>query len=552
MSIYIENFETIFGAANNIQALRNKVLELAIQGKLVEQDPEDEPARELVKKIKADRERLVKEGKIKKQKELEAIKEDEIPFEVPENWAKLRIGDIATLITKGSTPTTYGYQYKEIGINFIKVENIKHGKLLYDTLSHFIDNITHEFMKRSQLEKDDILFSIAGTIGEVCIVKNEYLPANTNQAFAIIRGTNNILNAKYLEILLNIFVKKSAVEKARGGAMNNISLSDITNFVALVPPKAEQHRIVTKVEFLMSEIDKLEEFLQMKAHIIELLPKAVVDAIGNCKTGEELKEQLQFVLENFETVFQTPESMQELRNVVLQLAIEGKLVPQEHTDEPSSKLVKRIQVERDRLVKEGKIKKQQSLEPIEEEDIPFEVPGSWEWVRLGAVIELLSGQDFSPDMYNDKENGIPYMTGASNFKEKGLLVNRWTENPRCIAEKGDLLIVCKGSGYGKTIVCDVDKVHVARQIMSIKKNIDLNLDYMNIYLKASFDEIKSKGQGVIPGLDRDSIVTLIYPLPPLSEQHRIVQKVEAIMTLIDQMENELKRKVDLVGKMASL
>ena len=117
---------------------------------------------------------------------------------------------------------------------------------------------------------------------------------------------------------------------------------------------------------------------------------------------------------------------------------------------------------------------------------------------------------------------------------------------------GDVLIVCKGSGYGKTIVCYVDKAHVARQIMSIKRSSELNMEYVSIYLKARFDEIKSKSQGVIPGIDRGSIVTLKYPLPPLSEQHRIVQKVESIMSLIDQMENKLKYKVDLLEKMVSV
>jgi type I restriction enzyme S subunit len=544
LSVHIDNFKTIFGVKDNIQALRNKVLELAIQGKLVEQDPNDEPASELIKKIQVERTQLVKEGKIKKQKSLNLIEEDEIPFEIPKNWLFARLGDFGDW-GSGATPKRGVPEYWNKG----SIPWLKTGELNNSYISSSEEYITEEALNDSSVrlnKPNDILIAMYGaTIGKLGILKIE---ATTNQACCACTTYKGIYN-KYLfySLMAN---KHNFINIGEGGAQPNISKDKIVNFVMPIPPIAEQHRIVVKIESLMSDIDNLEESLQKKERLTELLPKAVVEAIGSCKTGEELKEQLQFVIENFKIVFQTPESMQELRNVVLQLAIEGKLVPQDPRDEPASVLIEKIIAEKDKLISEGKIKKQKPLKAIEEDEMPFEIPESWEFVRLGLVIELLSGQDFSPDMYNDKESGIPYMTGASNFAENGLLVNRWTETPSCIAEKGDVLIVCKGSGYGKTTVCDVDKAHVARQIMSIKRNNGLNMDYANIYLKARLDEIKSRGQGVIPGIDRGSILTLIYPLPPLAEQHRIVQKVESIMTLIDQMEIELKNKGDLVKKLA--
>ena len=170
----------------------------------------------------------------------------------------------------------------------------------------------------------------------------------------------------------------------------------------------------------------------------------------------------------------------------------GKLIPQDPTDEPASVLLERIRAEKQRLVKEGKIKKDkhesvifrrdnshyEKLDGIErciDDEIPFEIPKNWKWTRFGQVISLLSGTDFKPEEYNDKQQGVPYITGASSLSEHGVLINRWTEVPRVIVNRGDVLLVCKGSGYGKTVICDIDEAHIARQIMAIKKMTTLDM-----------------------------------------------------------------------------
>ncbi len=163
-----------------------------------------------------------------------------------------------------------------------------------------------------------------------------------------------------------------------------------------------------------------------------------------------------------------------------------------------------------------------------DDEIPFDIPESWVWTRFGQVISLLSGTDFKPEEYNDTQKGTPYITGASSLSENGVLLNRWTEKPRVIANRGDVLLVCKGSGYGKTVICDVAEAHIARQIMAIKKSISLDMNYVRLYLQANFDKIKSRGQGVIPGIDRNSVMALLFPIPPLSEQRRIVEKQQEL------------------------
>ena len=226
----------------------------------------------------------------------------------------------------------------------------------------------------------------------------------------------------------------------------------------------------------------------------------------------------------------TPE---QLKASILQYAIQGKLVEQRPGEGTGEELYHQIQEEKQRLIKAGKIKKEKSLPKIAEDEIPFDIPESWKWVRFGDCITLFSGSDFNPNEYNSQQKGIPYITGASSLTANGVTLNRWTETPRIFANLGDVLLVCKGSGYGKAVICDIEEAHIARQIMAIKKNPLLNMDFVRYFLNANFDFIKSKGQGVIPGIDRGSILQLLFPLPPLAEQKRIVAKIEELLLHVD-------------------
>ena len=224
---------------------------------------------------------------------------------------------------------------------------------------------------------------------------------------------------------------------------------------------------------------------------------------------------------------------QELKNSILQLAIQGKLVEQCPEEGTAEELYRQIQAEKQKLIKEGKIKKERPLPEITEEEKTFDIPDSWKLFRLGELITLLSGTDFPPERYNDKGLGTPYITGASSLHENGVLLNRWTETPSIIAESGDVLLVCKGSGYGKTVICDIVEAHIARQIMAIKHSTLLDMNYIRYFLQANLTTIKAYGQGVIPGIDRSSVLNMAIPLPPLAEQKRIVAKLEELLSLIE-------------------
>ena len=232
---------------------------------------------------------------------------------------------------------------------------------------------------------------------------------------------------------------------------------------------------------------------------------------------------------------------QDLKNSILQLAIQGRLVEQRPEEGTAEELYQQIQEEKQRLIRAGKIKKGKPLPEIVEEEKPCDFPESWKWVRLGKIASLLSGTDFKPNEYNDQGIGIPYITGASNLLPDTVLVNRWTEKPMVFACYGDILIVCKGSGYGKTVICNVEKAHIARQIMAIKRLDTLCMQYIQFFLMANIREIKSKGQGVIPGIDRASVLNMTFPLPPLAEQKRIVTKIEELLPYIDRYEQAWSR-----------
>ena len=245
--------------------------------------------------------------------------------------------------------------------------------------------------------------------------------------------------------------------------------------------------------------------------------------------------------------------IKQLRQNILQDAIEGKLTADWRKQNPVQKgnpdydteaLFEQIQKER------NSEKKHKGLSPITDEEKPFEIPKGWKWVRLGEIINLLSGRDFEPSEYNDKQEGTPYITGASNFGENGIIINRWTETPKCIAKFGDLLLVCKGSGYGTLAYADFKEAHIARQVMSITTVSELiSLKYIEFILRANFQYLKSQGKGLIPGIDRETVLNICAGFPPLLEQEEIVISVEKHLQTVSDIESQITEREQLAKQL---
>ena len=432
---------------------------------------------------------------------------DEVPFDIPETWEWARLKDLAIKeIKRGKSPK---YADDSNVYVFAQKCNVKLGRIDI-SLAKFLDMKTFDkYPVEEYMTDGDIIINSTGngTLGRIGIFRdsdriNDFVIVPDSHV-TIIRAGNQIIK-DYLFFALKYH--QPYLEKLGEGSTNQTELrpSTVAELFIPVPPIGEQERIVVK--------------------LLEVLPMA--DVYG-------IKEK---ALQDYNKDFPI-----QLKKSILQEAVQGKLVLQDPADEPASVLLGRIRAEKEQLIKAGKIKRDkhesvifrrdnshyEKLDGIErciDDEIPFEIPDSWEWTRFGQVISLLSGTDFKPEEYNDARKGTPYITGASSLSDDGVLLNRWTETPRVIANRGDVLLVCKGSGYGKTVICDIEEAHIARQIMAIKKLVTLDMRYIRLFLQANFDKIKSKGQGVIPGIDRSSVMNLLFPIPPLAEQRRIVEK----------------------------
>ncbi len=236
-------------------------------------------------------------------------------------------------------------------------------------------------------------------------------------------------------------------------------------------------------------------------------------------------------------------NIKNLRKSILQYAVEGKLVQQDIQDEPASILYDKIIKEKENLINQGQIKKEKPLPPVTDDEIPYNIPESWKWVRLGEIIALLSGQDLKLFEINNEANGIPYITGASAIKDKKIVINRWTTKPIVISQKNDILITCKGT-IGKVVINYTGDIHIARQIMNIKPFSIYNI-YLYLFLLSYQKFFIEKGKSIIPGISRNDILHILFPLPPLKEQERIVNKVDKLMALCDKLEQEEEKLLSL-------
>ena len=477
----------------NAQDLKNSILQRAIEGKLVPQRKEEGTAKELLAEIRAEKARLIKEKKIKKSKPLPEITDDEKPFDIPESWEWVRLDDICKSISDGDHQAP---PKSEKGVPFLVISDVRSGKLNFKNTRH----VPVEYFKTLSPEriplKGDILFTVTGSYG-IPVLINVDMEFCFQRHIALLKPMIDYTFLSY--ILESPFIKTQCDAVATGTAQKTVGLKSLKSLLLPLPPLYEQGRIITKIEELQPDIDAYDK-AQTKLQAIEQ------------RFPDDMKKSL------------------------LQYAIEGKLVPQRKEEGTAKDLLAEIRAEKARLVKEKKIKKSKPLLDITDDEKPFDIPDSWEWVRLGDIIELQSGQDFSPSKYSDTDkDGTPYITGASSFTENGVLENRWTKCPKCIATKGDRLLVCNGSGYGKVTICNLEEAHIARQIMAIKQRAYLNITYIKFFLMARIKLIKKNGQGVIPGISRDIVLNLLFPLPPLAEQHRIVTKLEELLPLCQQL-----------------
>ena len=520
----------------NGKQLKNSILQWAIQGKLVPQDPNDEPASVLLDRIRQEKARLVKEKKIKKDKnesiiyrgednsyyekfiatgEVKCI-DEEIPFEIPQGWKWCRLRNIIKGTNAGKSPNCEKRPKNNEEWGVLTTTAIQENEFLPSENKVLPQN--YKINLEHSVKYGDILITRAGPInrtGIVCMVDKECDKLILSDKTVRIDYMSNYCNPAFIVFALNcpaIHELLMRVTVGMAASQVNISQENIQNALIPFPNINEQNRIVEKITNLNPIITKYD-FEQQQL--------------------EELNVYL----------------TTQIKKSILQEAIQGKLVPQIEEEGTAQELLEQIKQEKQELVKEGKLKKSTLTDSviykgddnkyfekngkIEKDitsEIPFEIPDTWAWSRLSNLVILLSGRDLEPSQYNSVSNGIPYMTGASNIRNGNLIKNRWTETPIVISILGDLLITCKGT-IGEMSFNTIGDIHIARQIMALRSSF-VNLKYIQYYLSANIQELQKQANSMIPGISRDTLLNALVPLPPLIEQARIVSKIKQLASIM--------------------
>ena len=517
----------------NAQQLKNSILQLAVQGKLVPQDPNDEPASKLVERIRAEKEKLIKEKKIKPDKNPSYIFRgsdnlpyekvgknepiciaEEVPFDIPDSWEWVRLGSIGAW-GSGATPSRTTPAFYGGDIPWLKT-----GDLNDNYITDIPEKITQLALEKTSVKVNpvgSVLIAMYGaTIGKLGILS---IPATTNQACCACLPFNGIFN-KYLFYFLMAH-KNAFIKRGEGGAQPNISKEKIVETLMLLPPLAEQKRIVAKIE--------------------ELLPLV--------KEYDVAYEKIEKLNNNFS---------EQLKKSILQEAVQGKLVPQNPNDEPASVLIERIREEKQKLIQEKKIKKDKnesyifrrdnshyekigSEERCIDDEIPFDIPDSWEWCYLNDVTSQIHyGYTASAssagnvkltritDIQNNRVNWetVPYCLISEDNLKKYKLENR------------DILIARTGGTIGKTYIVRnlSEKAVFASYLIRAIPLQSINEEYLKLFMESPlyWEQLKAFSMGTgQPNVNGQSLSKLKLPLPPLEEQKRIVEKMQTLMPIIE-------------------
>ncbi|EBM6187487.1 restriction endonuclease subunit S [Salmonella enterica] len=533
-----------------IKKLRELILELAVRGKLVPQDPNDEPASELLKRIAAEKAELVKQGKIKKQKPLPEISEEEKPFELPVGWEWVRLGEISDAVTGNAFKTS---EYSDEGTFVLRVTNINPDGSINLTDSKFIPhNIAeNKYSNFSLVEGDILLVMVGGSLGKIGIVDSECLPALLNQNMWKMVNTRSIRNDFFIFGLKFINANQLNITHSTHG---HLAQGDYLSKCFPLAPKDEQTRIINKVNVLMSLCDQLEQHSLTSLDAHQQLVETLLTTLTDSQNADQLAENWSRISEHFDTLFTTEASIDALKQTILQLAVMGKLVPQDSNDEPASELLKRIAQEKAQLVKDGKMKKQKPLPPISDEEKPFELPEGWVYCRMDDLCSAItSGSTPSKEIFST-DDGIPYLKVYNirnqqiDFKYQPQFIQRqyhFEKMQRSILYPGDVIMNIVGPPLGKiAIIPDYYPEWNCNQAIVLFRLIkkDLN-EYIYTYLLSGIflDFIELIGTA---GQDNISIAkskNIVIPLPPIYEQKKIVEKLSEIMNVI----SELKHKINI-------
>jgi type I restriction enzyme, S subunit len=539
----LEHFDRVAEAPGSIAALRRFILDLAVRGKLVDQDPNDEPASELLKRIQAEEKKLVKEGKIKKQKLLPTFEDTEIPFNTPANWLWLRLGNIGDW-GSGSTPPRGNSEYYDGDITWLKSGELGDSISLKGSQEK-ISTLALEKCSFRLNQPGDVLIAMYGaTIGKLAILSEV---AVTNQAVCGCTPFDGVFN-KYLFLFL-ASRREDFHNQSEGGAQPNISKIKIVLSPIPLPPIREQHQIVAKVDELMDLCDRLEAAQKNRENLRDRLVAASLHQLNQAAdSNEKFFDRARFYFDNLAKLSVRSEHINQLRQTILELAVRGKLIPQNPNDEPASKLLHQIQIKKKQLVDNREVKSDIVLPPVNDADAPFQLPLGWTWARFPEIGIFGRGKSkhrprndsslFRDGTHffvqtGDVARSHGNITSYSNkYNEMGLAQSKkWPKGTLCITIAANIA----DSGILSFDACFPDSI-----VGFIPEPMFLGARYFEYFIRTAKANLLEYAPATAQkNINLGILNAVLIPLPPLTEQHRIVTRIDELMVLCDRLEIQI-------------
>ena len=545
----LSNLNLLATAPGGAAKLRELILTLAVQGKLVPQDPADEPASVLLQKIRAEKDRLIAEGKIKRDKPLAEIAEEEKPFELPAGWEWVRLGDITNY---GTTTKVEKLQPDTWVLDMEDIEKSS-GRLLQRL----------RFAQRPALSDKNCFLAGDVLYGKLRPYLNKVFVADEDGVCTTeiipFRCFGDYVPQYFRLVLSSPFFLEYVNARSYGMKMPRLGTEDARKSVFPLPPLAEQSRIVTRVEELMRLCDALEVKGQLQAAQHAQLVSTLLGTLTASTTPEELADHWQRVAQHFDLLLDRPAAIDALEQTLLQLAVRGLLVPQDPTDEPASALLQKIRAEKDRLIATGQIKRDKPLPPITDEEKPFELPVGWEWGRLEQLsIAIVDCPHSTPKFVesgrlcldtNSFKQGV-LLPHKLRFVDESTFVER---NARLAPQPGDLVFAREGSVGESILIPDGVDACLGQRVMLFRFSTQVSKEFVRLAISSTsfLDALLAMHKGIgAKHVNVGDMRNAVIPLPPLPEQSRIVTRITALRRLCADLRQRLAERQSVQARLA--
>lgn len=551
LQIFFDNLALLADAPNGVAKLRELILQLAVEGKLVSQQSNEEAAAGLLKRIQSEKQQLARNGKLRKVISPETIEKKEIPFRLPASWQWARLSHLCEL-ENGDRGKNYPSRRQLVsdGIPFINAGHLQSGEICMGSMNYIAEH-RYNLLKSGKIRDGDILFCLRGSLGKSALVKNISRGAIAS-SLVIIRLIGDLNRQFVLNYLFSPLAAQMIDRFDNGTAQPNLSSADLGKFLFPVPPLKEQHRIVAKVDELMRLCDELEAKQHAKRESRVRLNNAALAPLNKAASlaSEEFQQATARLGQRFDTLYESVETVGKLRSTILQLAMQGKLVGQDFSEEPAHVFIEKIKKQKSSFGKRA-IKRNDAL-AIRPDEMAYPIPASWRWVRLEDICEVGTGStplSSNADYYND--GTIAWVTSAATSEEyiRDVAIHitqKAVSDYRLKVYPAETLIVAlygQGKTRGQISQLKIDAtVNQACAAICLVETSEEHSWFVRRFFEKSYEELRALAAGgAQPNLNIRKIKETLIPLPPFAEQKRIVTKVNQLMSLCDDLEAKLRQ-----------